>query len=314
MNVLRWGQSAYETDADLDLEQAAAEKHGWQFARHANVKRKPKLAKADVLVVTSKVKVTAEVLEKLGSGTVITTTSGSDHIDLKAAKKLGIAVARCPMARRDAVVEHAVGALIGLGKRWPAQHKAAKEGEWIRDQLPKLAPMRLAGSTVLIVGLGVVGTRMAQVLNALDVNVLGVDPKGVPDGVEQVHLEPALARCDAVTLHCSLTQSSTGLLDRRRLSMLQSHAILVNTARGRLMDVECAIDSLRTGLLGGIAVDVFPSEPYVSLGSGARVEGVWLTPHASGYSPDLGTRLSAEVGAAFDALAAGEPLPHSVSA
>lgn len=311
MRVQRWGQSAYESDADLELEAEAARSLGWTSCNHRDVKSRPDLGATDVLVVTSKVKVTRELLEGTPVRYVLTTTSGYDHIDVEGVTALGVQVGRCPMARRDAVVEHALGAMIGLGKAWPTQLQHASDGIWGRGQLPAFAPLGLRGAEILIIGLGVIGSQMARVLQMLDVRVLGVDPLGVPDGVEAVDLEDGLRRCAAVTVHCSLTPTSRMILDARRLGVLRTDAVVVNTARGDSLDVRTAIDAVKAGRLRGLAADVFPKEPWPTLADDAH-PAVWLTPHGAGYAPDLGERVAREVADTFRAIHAGEPLPAPV--
>ncbi len=314
LRVLRWGRSAYEREADLALEAQHARKLGGSWRSAPDPRVVPGLSGVDVLVVTSKAQVDAAVLDAFDGHTVLTTTSGFDHIDVAAAHERGIAVGRCPLARRDAVVEASLGALIALSKRWPAQLAAAQEGRWARADLPELAPLGLRGSTVLLIGLGVIGRKMATVLQALDVQVLGFDPRGLSDveGVQPVTLDEGLRMCDAVSLHCSLTASSRGLLDAGALALLSPHAVVVNTARGGSLDVTSAVRAVQTGRLRGVAVDVFPTEPWPALAEGARVEGVWFMPHGAGYAPDLGQRVAQEVGASLRALVHDQPLPHPV--
>lgn len=309
MRVLRWGQSAYETDADLALERDAAHALGFSWSAHPDVHSVPDLEGIDLLVVTSKVQVSRDVLAQVPR--VLTTTSGYDHIDLDAAKALGVAIGRSPLARRDAVVEHALGALIMLGKRWPDQQRHAEQGSWCRAQLPEIGPLGLRGSTIFLIGLGVIGTKMAEVLRVLDCNVLGLDPRGVPEGVTPVTLEEGLSRCDAVSVHCSLTPSSDDLLDAAALELLQPEAVVVNTARGRSLDVVSAVAAVQQGRLRGLAVDVFPEEPWPAL-TAANTPGVLFTPHGAGYAPDLGERVAREVSDAMRALADGRPFPHPV--
>lgn len=312
MRVLRWGQSAYESDGDLALEAQAARALGWDWVSHPDVRSTPDLAEVDLLVVTSKVRVTPELLAGTPVRHVLTTTSGYDHIDVPGVRGLGVVVGRCPQARRDAVVEHALAAMTGLGKRWPSQTERAQAGTWCRGELPSLAPLGLRGSPILVVGLGVIGRQMARVLNVLGARVLGVDPQGVPDGVEAVALEEGLRRCAAVTVHCSLTSTSRNLMDAGRLALMPRDAVLVNTARGDSLDVRAAVARVRAGKLRGLAVDVFPTEPWPDLAQDASLPNVWLTPHGAGYAPDLGERVAREVAATFQAIAGGQALPAEV--
>jgi D-3-phosphoglycerate dehydrogenase len=312
MHVTRWGQSAYESDADLSLEAMAAHALGWTWSAHPDVRTAPDLAATDVLVVTSKVLVDASLLAGTPVRHVLTTTSGYDHIDVAAVRALGVAVGRSPQARRDCVVEHALGALLALGKQWPIQVRRARDGIWCRKELPNLSPLGLRGATVLVVGQGVIGRQMNRVLQVLGAHVLAVDPAGVADDVEAVALDDGLGRCDAVTLHCSLTPSSRGLLSRDRLARLGHDAVVVNTARGESMDVQAAVEAVHAGRLRGLAVDVFPTEPWPELAE--PHPAIWFTPHGAGYAPDLGTRVAREVAATLQAIATGRPHPAPVCA
>lgn len=310
VDVLRWGRSAYETDAALAAERDGAEALGLTWASSPGWDLPATLSEARCVVVPSRVRVGAEALERFPGDLVVATTSGYDHVDLEACRARGVAVVRLPQARRDAVVEHALAALVGLMRRFPALEARAREGAWARGELPELAPVALHGATVTVVGLGVIGTRMAEVLGALGAHVLGVDPAGVPAGVEAATLDEALVRSDAVTLHCSLTPTSRGLVGGRALDRLAPHAVVVNTARGAVLDVEAAVERVRSGRLRGLASDVFPEEPYPRLAVGAAVPGVWLTPHSAGYTADLGERVARGVVEALAAWVAGTPLPY----
>ncbi len=312
-SVVRWGRSAYEADAHLALEERAAKALGLSWAAFPTSAEPPSLANVGALVVTSKVRVDAKVLERFEGSLVLTTTSGVDHIDLRAAAARGITVARCPLARRDPVVEQTLGSLLGLLRRQPAQWAAARDGRWARGDVLGWTPVTLADATVLVVGLGVIGRRVAEVLQAFGAQVWGTDPAGVPAGVRAVDLDRALPQVDAVTLHCSLTDETRGLLSRNRIGRLATHAVLVNTARGALLDVTSAVAAVREGALGGLAVDVFPEEPWPGMQEAASVPGVWLTPHSAGVDRSLGERVADEVSASLAAWSAGEPLPHPVS-
>jgi phosphoglycerate dehydrogenase-like enzyme len=312
--VLRWGQSAYETDADLALEEEAARALGlgWRVVPETVRPSDLPLDGVSALVVTSRVQVDAHVLVRFSGSLVLTTTSGWEHIDVDAARSGGVSVARCPLARRDAVAESAVGSMVALLRRQPAFDTAARQGRWARAELPGLDPLLLSDCTVLIVGLGVIGQRVAELLRPFGTRLWGVDPRGVPDGVQRVELDTALASADVVTLHCALNPTTEGLISGERLASMRPGAVLVNTARGRLLDVDAAVDAVQRGHLRGLAVDVFPKEPWTGLQAAASVDGVWLTPHSAGYTRGLGTRVAHEVAGALRAWVAGEPVPHEV--
>lgn len=312
--VLRWGRSAYETDADLALEEAAARRLGLRWRTHPESPEPPDLAGVDVLVVTSRVRVDARALAGFGGSLVLTTTSGWDHIDVAAAVAKGVVVARSPKARRDAVVEQAIHGLSSLLRRQPALDEAARDGRWARADLPVLDPMTLRDAEVLVVGLGVIGRRTAEVLSALGARVLGVDPAGVPQGVEAVSLDDGLRRAVGVTLHCALVPSTRGLMSAERIATLRRDAVLVNTARGRLVDVDAAVDAVGGGRLRGLMLDVFPEEPWPRLQEVARIPGVMVTPHSAGFTRGLGRRVAEEVDRALTAWATRQTIPHQVTA
>lgn len=309
-HVLRWGRSSYETDADMAAERAGIQALGASWSLDEDRTRPPEaLSRADVLVVNSKVRVTDAVLATFGGRLVLTTTSGHDHIDVEAAQRRGVTVGRCPRARRDAVVEHALGAMIQLMRAEPVFGAAARAGRWARPELPRIAPRGLSGATVVVVGLGVIGQHMTRALETLGVRVRGVDP--AVQGAWAI--DDALVGADAVTLHCALTPTSLGLLSRDRLARLASHAVVVNTARGECLDLDVAVDAVTRGALRGVAADVFPVEPYPKLAEQSAVPGVWLSPHSAGFTHDLGARVAEEVIASVGAWIASGTVPARVS-
>lgn len=310
-SVVRWGRSAYETDAGLAAEAAAVRALGcrWRSSTAANLQ----LQAGEVLVVTSGVGVTVDVLRQRPA-MVLTTTSGYDHIDIEAAARLKIPVCRCPMARRDAVVESTIGGILWWNRRFGPLRSAALGGHWARGDLPDLAPVGLAGLPVAVVGCGVIGRKVIEVLRAFDSQILAVDPWAtVPDGIPVVSLQEAMTVARVVTLHCRLDPGSDWLIDEAMLDQLGPDALVVNTARGRCLDVGAAIRRVNEGRLGGVVADVFPVEPYPELGPHSQSDRVLLTPHASGYTHDLAVRVKNEVEAALLAFTTGSSLPHRVA-
>ncbi len=297
--LMRWGRSAYETDEQMALERQQATELGYTWTLREDRTPPDGLDQIDVLVVNSGVRVNRDVLTRMDSGRVIATTSGHDHIDVAFAESIGIRVSRCPLARRDEVVEHSLGALISLMRRAPAFQEAAVAGHWARGDVPDLAPLTLRESRVLVVGLGVIGTRMADLLSLIGADVIGCDPASSPPGVRKMSIDEALPFADAVTLHCNLTDTSRNLLSAERLARLPQHAVVVNTARGACLDVEAAVQMVRDNRLRGVSVDVFPQEPYPLMAQGAAVEGVIFTPHTAGCSNDLGAKIAAGVAMAL---------------
>ncbi|MES2642197.1 MAG: NAD(P)-dependent oxidoreductase [Myxococcota bacterium] len=301
LTLLRWGMAEYERGPLVGLPPGVTE----IIATGADAP----LEEADVLVVPSKTRVDAAVVRRLTRcRLVVTTTSGHDHLDLVALTAAGIVASRLPYARRDAVVETALGMILGLTRRLGPLQEAAAAGRWDRARLVEHGATRIG--TVAVVGVGIIGSHMYTVLRALGATVLPVDPR-LPDTVP---LADALAAADVVTLHCSLNaapgRGNAGMIGPAALATMRPGAVLVNTARGKLVDVEAAVAAVRAGHLAGLGLDVFPAEP-ADLARWAA-PNVLLTPHAAGWHPRLGEAVAEGVAAAVAALLAGTPVPDAL--
>jgi D-3-phosphoglycerate dehydrogenase len=301
--VLRWGQAEYERGLDPALPAGVT-------LRTAPLGDGAPLEDADVLVVPSLQRVEARHVPRLRPPLgrcrlVLTTTSGFDHVDVGALRAAGIACARMPLVRRDAVVQTALGMILALTRRFGLLDAAAAEGRWARAELPAIGAVNLG--TVGVVGAaGVIGSRMCAALEALGARVLRCDP-ALRDGVP---LTAVLEASDVVTLHCALQDGNARLLDAAAIARMPRGAVLVNTARGRLLDLEAALHALRGGQLGGLGLDVFPREPADV--AALRHPRAIVTPHAAGWHPGLGDSVSAGVRVAVEALLAGEDVPWQV--
>lgn len=188
--------------------------------------------------------------------------TGVDHIDLKAAKECGVAVSNASGYATQAVSELALGMMLSLLRNMRevearCRDNATKDG---------LVGTELGGKTVGIVGVGKIGMRTAQLCKAFGCTVLGTgrNPgKKYNDDISRVSLEELLQKSDIVTLHCPLTDETRGLISRERISLMKKGAILINTARGAIVDSEALADALNSGRIGGAGIDVFESEPPI---------------------------------------------------
>jgi phosphoglycerate dehydrogenase-like enzyme len=289
MVVLRWGQAEYERAPLSGLPK------GCRVVTAAG--EEAPLEEADVVVVPSLTKVTAAHVPRLARcKLVLTTTSGFDHVDVEAVTAAGIPVARLPLARRDAVVETALGMMLSLTRRLGSLGESAQQGRWDRGRLDAHGASLLG--RVGVVGVGVIGSRMVEVLRALGADV-----------VECRRGDPVPYDVDVLTLHCGMEPANLRLVDPKQL---REGAVLINTARGKLVDVDAAVAAVRSGHLAGLGVDVFPHEPAaLSRWTHPRII---LTPHAAGWHPGLGRAISAGVATAVKALLAGEPVPYALGA
>ncbi|MEC7241606.1 MAG: 2-hydroxyacid dehydrogenase [Myxococcota bacterium] len=301
---MRWGRSAYETDSGLRAEADSLRKLGVEL--QFSTDSEPQMKGVEILVVTSGVRVDEELLHRSDSlRLVVTTTSGTDHLDVEAARRRGVTLARCPMARRDAVVDTSLAMGLALLRRLPSLQRRAESGHWARGNLPQLGPQRIRGRKVGIVGAGVIGSAAIQSWRGLGAEVRFSDPRisgGRP-------IDELCAWAEVLSLHCSLGPESRQLIDAERLELLAPGAIVINTARGDCVDLAALFQASH---LGGIGLDVFAQEPPLELGEWANREQVILTPHAAGFHPEMSAEVCREVRSTVDAFLRGRTLPAPV--
>jgi D-3-phosphoglycerate dehydrogenase / 2-oxoglutarate reductase len=232
-------------------------------------------------VLTVDVPVGEELLAQLPSLRVAATaTVGFDHIDVAACDARGVAVVNVPDYCTQEVADHTLALLLALVRGIVVFDRDVARGGWD----PKAAgPVRtLAELRVGIVGCGRIGGAVAVRLVALGVEVWANDIAPVArDGVRFVSLDELLAECNAVTLHVPLTRKTRGLIGRPQIAAMRRGALLVNTSRGAVVDVDAVLEALRSGRLGGAALDVLPHEPPPAP---PVAPNLVLTPHAAYFS------------------------------
>lgn len=212
--------------------------------------------------------------------------TGIDSIDREAAARLGIQVRNTPDAFTDAVADSAMAYILSFARQTPWLDQAIKAGQW-----SKLPGRSLLECTLGVVGVGRIGKAVLRRARGFGMRLLGndiieIDPAFVAEtGVEQVPLPELLAQADFVSLNCDLNPSSHHLIDAAALGQMQPTAVLVNTARGPLIDEPALVAALQAGKLAGAALDVFEHEPLPA-GSPLRSMGnVLLAAHNSNASP-----------------------------
>jgi D-3-phosphoglycerate dehydrogenase len=225
----------------------------------------------------------AEVLAALPSLRVIARVGvGVDSIDLEAATAQGVAVTITPGANESTVADHTVAMMLGVLRRLAEHDAGVRRGEWNRTG--PHTPWSLGGATVGLVGYGRTGRLVADRLCGFGVRILVADPVATEDpAVEMVTLEELLAAADVVSLHCPLLPSTRGLIGAEQLALMRSDAILVNTARGGVVDETALVEALEHGRLRGAALDVFEDEPPRSARL-LELPSVLLSPHVAGLS------------------------------
>ena len=218
--------------------------------------------------------------------------TGIDSIDRAACARLGIAVRNTPNAFSEPVADTTLGYMLCFARRLPWMDRAMRDGAW--QKLPGFA---LRERTLGIVGLGNVGRAVARRAAAFGMRVLAADPARPPAelvdalGVELVDQTTLLRESAFVSLHCDLNPSSHHLIDAAALALMRPDAVLINTARGPVVDEAALVAVLRAGQIGGAALDVFEQEPLPADSPLLHMENVMLAPHNSNSSPEAWERV-----------------------
>jgi D-3-phosphoglycerate dehydrogenase len=241
---------------------------------------------------------------------------GYDNIDVAAATARGIPVTVTATANATSVAEFTWAQILALAKLSRAMDAAVRAGDW--DARHRLVPLELADKTLLVVGFGRIGTRVARRALAFEMRVSVFDPyvsaeRILAAGCEPVaSLDDALARADVVTLHCPLTAETRAIVDRARLGRLRPGALLVNTARGGLVDEAALVAALHEGRLGGAALDATVREPLPVNDPLLGAPGLLLSPHVAGVTAESARRMALEAAENVLAGLAGRLRPEVV--
>jgi len=211
--------------------------------------------------------------------------TGVDHIDLDAAREKGIAVSNASGYSNEAVAELALGMALNLLRNMDAVQVRCREGQ-TKDGL---VGSELKGKTVGIVGYGKIGSRSAELFHCFGCNILANSRsvhKDVPAYVRQTTLEDLLAGSDIVVLHCPLNDSTRGLIDKKRISLMKRSAILINVARGPVVSTRDLAQALDQGRISSAGIDVFDKEPPLSSDEPLlRCRNCLVTPHVAFATP-----------------------------
>ncbi len=240
---------------------------------------------------------------------------GVDTIDLDAARAAGVAVCNLPGTNTPAVAEHALALMLAVLRQVTAFDRETRAGTgwgWPLARQSRLG--EIGGRTVGLVGYGAVGRRLGPLLVAFGARVVYAEPAPVAGAVgEHVPLDRLLAEADIVSLHVPLTPATRGLIDAARIARMKRGAILVNTARGGLVDAGALASALSSGHLGGAGLDVFPGEPLDPASPLLAAPNTVLTPHVAWLTLETLTR-SLEIMAENCArVADGRDLLHRVA-
>lgn len=246
-----------------------------------------RLKGVEILFTTSRLPVSRRVLEAVDELRLVAKVgTGLDTIDLDAAAGRDVTVVYTPGLNALSVAEHALTLLLSVKRNVLIGDRALEKGTW-RDEVPNATPV--AGTSVGIVGFGNVGSRLAGLLDGFNADVYAYDPY-IHDidtqitGTTLTEFETVLSEPEAVVITAEHTEETRGMIDADALAAMDDDAVLVNTARGPIVDTEALIDALRAGAIGGAGLDVFETEPLPAESPLHEFENVVTTPHIAASS------------------------------
>jgi len=252
---------------------------------------------ADAVIVRSATKLKGPLLEAAEKLKVIGRAGiGVDNIDVERATEKGVVVLNTPDANATTTAELAIGHIFSLSRNLPEADKSVRSGLWERN---KFLGLELSGKTVGVIGFGTIGRLVAERCVALKMRVLAYDPFVTDEtfkehAVEKNELEDLLAKADYVTLHCPVTDGTRKMFDTDLFSCMKKGAMLINCARGELVDENALTEAITTGVLAGAALDVFNEEPPKDSPL-LNLDKVYFTPHLGASTHEAQSAVGVEI-------------------
>jgi D-3-phosphoglycerate dehydrogenase / 2-oxoglutarate reductase len=270
---------------------------------------------ADAILVRSATKVDVEALEAAKSLKVVARAGvGLDNVDVKAATQLGVMVVNAPTSNIVSAAELAVALMLAAARHLSPAHAALKSGEWKRS---KYTGIELYEKTVGIVGLGRIGVLVAQRLNAFGMRVIAYDPyvqagRAAQMGVRLVSLDELLAEADFMSVHLPKTPETVGLIGADQLAKVKPSLVLVNAARGGIVDEQALYDAMSEGRIAAAGLDVFAKEPCTDSPL-FQLESVVATPHLGASTDEAQEKAGVAVARSVRLALSGELVPDAVN-
>src|SRR5699024_5697483 len=270
---------------------------------------------ADALLVRSATTVDKEVLEAAKNLKIVGRAGvGLDNVDIETATERGVMVANAPTSNIHSACEHAISLLLSTARQIPAADKTLRDGEWKRSSFKGV---EILGKTVGLVGFGHTGQLCAQRLAAFETEIIAYDPYANPAraaqlGVELVELDELMGRSDFVTIHLPKTPETSGMFDADLLAKSKKGQIIINAARGGLVDEQALVDAIKSGHLRGAGFDVYASEPCTDSPL-FELDEVVVTPHLGASTVEAQDRAGTDVAASVLKALAGDFVPDAVN-
>ena len=258
--------------------------------------------------------ITADVIEQMPDSVKVISRYGVgiDRVDLEAARKRKIVVTNTPGANSTAVAELAFSLMLSVARNIPQLHNAVTEGQW-----PRSEGIELAGRTLGIVGMGAIGKRLAVRAKAFEMEVTAYDPYfdtafAQEHGIKKLELDELLKVSDVVSLHVPMTPENYHLIDAQRIAAMKPGAIIINTARGGLIDEVAAAAALKEGKLGGLGLDAFEQEPLLDSPLKGLPRAIF-TPHTGAHTSEAVANMGMMSVQNAIAVLSGEPCKFIVT-
>ncbi|HSC83495.1 MAG TPA: 2-hydroxyacid dehydrogenase [Pseudomonas sp.] len=265
------------------------------------------------VAISNKVRLDAQTLAACPTlKLILISATGTNNVDLAAAREHGIVVANCQGYGTPSVAQHCLMLLLALATRLPDYQLAIRDGAWQRASqfcLLDFPIIELEGKTLGLLGHGELGGAVARLATAFGMRVLLGALPGRPARADRLPLHELLPQVDALSLHCPLTEDTRNLIGAAELALMKPQALLINTARGGLVDEQALADALRSGHLGGAAFDVLSEEPPRQGNPllAADIPRLIITPHNAWGSREARQRIVGQLSENANAFFAGAP-------
>ncbi|WP_377888752.1 phosphoglycerate dehydrogenase [Alkalihalobacillus sp. R86527] len=274
------------------------------------------LSRYEALLVRSATKVTSDLLDKMTNLKIVARAGvGIDNIDIDEATKRGVIVVNAPDGNTISTTEHTFAMMASLARNIPQGTASLKNGKWMRKQY---VGTELNRKTLGIIGLGRIGTELSRRARAFGMNVMVFDPFLTNDraeklDVESVDIDALLERSDFITVHTPLTENTRGLINEETLSKTKKGVFLINCARGGIIDEASLIPFLDSGHIGGVALDVFESEPPNDDHPLLQYDQVIVTPHLGASTKEAQLNVAAQVADEVYLYLNGKPIRNTIN-
>ena len=296
------------SNGDLDMSALSASVDDLALYGSDDSKTAERIREVDI-VLLNRVEMSRELLREAPKLRLIAVAgTGTNNIDLVAAQELGVAVCNVRSYCTSSVVQHVWGLILSLTQRVSEYARLANHGSWDAVFKSGARPIReLDGRIFGVVGCGELGRGAARVAQAFGMRVVIANRRGEPLAPDRTELEQLLALSDIVSLHCPLNESTRGLIGERELALMKPDALLINTARGALVDGHALAAALKAGRLGGAGIDVLAHEPPPEDDPllDPKIPNLILTPHVAWAAREARQRCLDEMAANIQDFARG---------